>query len=163
MSGISELADRAMKEARQNKQEAKTVVHALLDQYPDVKARFLESVVDTAIANEISLAAHRSRTPSKAQPLDATGTDPAVLRVSFTYADSVLDSWAMACNKPLGDSVLDDLKSESGAERNRAQGHIFKANFYDALAKGMKGKPNATVRECWTDIRVRTLLKSLGG
>ena len=125
MSAISELGDRALREAKQNKIEGAGVFMSLLDQHPLVKAEVLNEAIVSFAANEMHKAAHRTRTPKKSnyRTLEKTGTDGAVSRMAFNLGDSLMDTWAMACNKPLGDVTVEELIAEAMTEERTAQGN----------------------------------------
>ena len=165
MLGISELATRALKEAKMDKQRGKSIFFDLLNQYPEVEVEFQARAVDSAASQLMSLAAHRTRTPIRTQAMAATGTDGGgIVSMSMTYKESMLEGWALACNKALGKGTLEDLMLEVQVCEKGAHGLMVKARFYQAVAKGKGMKlPGALVEDCWTDARLRFLFQRLGG
>lgn len=164
MSGMSELAARALKEAKMDKQRGKSIFFDLLEQYPEVQTQFRTRADDMAASQLMTLAAHRTRTPIIDQQMAATGTDGGVSIMSMTYKESMLDGWALACNKSLGDGTQEELILEAQACDDGARGLQSKSRFYQAVAKGKGMKqPGAKVRDCWTDARLRFLFQGMGG
>ena len=118
MWNISELATRAMKEARQDKRRAKAIFFRLLDQNPKTRAVFDAGARDAAAKQELVLAAKRSQEPSGyfARLPENTEKDEA-----DKEPESILDSWKLMSGKRLGDATMADLIAEAEAHEKLAK------------------------------------------